>query len=122
NWTETLSTGAWFNGTHLYQITSQGLNVPQSLTESAGPNATFIVDNNPPTTAVTGPSGAAYLNELPVLSGTAADASPGAVQSVAFRVVNNGKFWNWQSSTFTALSGSATDLSATFGSGLWSYT
>ncbi len=122
SWTMTVPNGDWFNGTHLYQINSQGVNQALSLTETPGPKATFVVDNNAPAENVTVPNGAAYVNNLPTLVGTASDTSPGAMQSVVFRVINGGKFWNWQSSTFTALSGAATDLTASFGGGLWTYT
>src|SRR5262249_29695844 len=32
------------------------------------------------------------------------------------------KFWNWQASTFTAISGAATDLTPTLNTGVYSYT
>src|SRR5262249_14641432 len=48
--------------------------------------------------------------------------SPGQVTTVIYRAIrDDGKYWNWQSSTFTAVNAPATDLTATLGAN-WTYT
>src|SRR5262249_10635891 len=92
--------------------------------EPSPPNASFVVDDTPPTGSIQAPDSRLYLNSLPTLSGTAGDISPGVVTSVVFRVERqvDGAYWNWQTSTFTALSGASTDLTPSLSGGLYSYT
>lgn len=83
------------------------------------------MDNTVPAGTLSTPDSRATTNSLPILSGTASDTTPGAVQSVVFRVARSEdatKLWNWQASTFTASAGAATDLTATLNTGVWSYT
>ena len=123
NWQMSVSANGWI-GNQYYKITSLGLNVPQGLSESGGPSATFVIDNTAPSGAFNTPDTRLFLNSLPTLSATATDIAPGIVQSVVFHVLEAGttQYWNWQSSTFTAASSPATDLTATFSSPNWTYT
>ena len=119
-----IPTGSW-NNNRIYKITSQGYNGNASIMESPGPNASFIIDNTAPTGAIQLPDSRATQNSVPTLSATASDTTPGTVQTVVFHAVRSEdgtKFWNWQASTFTSVSSPATDLTATFSGGLWSYT
>src|SRR5439155_10474896 len=94
-------------------------------TEATPQTATFVVDDTPPSGTVTSPDSRLYLKSLPTLSGTASDTAPGVLTGVTFRVAraeDGSKFWNWQTSSFTVLSGAATDLVPTLNAGVWSYT
>ena len=102
---------AWITN-HKYVIYSQA-SFPGVSIEPTPQSATFVVDNTAPSGLTITPDSRLFLNSLPTLSGTASDTPPGILTSVVFRVArgdDGSKFWNWQASTFTALSGAATDL------------
>ncbi len=126
-WQMNLPGTAWI-GNEYYQIISKGRNIPQSIDENPGPaqTATFVFDSSAPVGSYNSPDNRQYLNSLPTLSANAVDTPPGITQSVIFRVqqqANPSQYWNWQTSTFSALSGAATDLNGTNVSGnLWTYT
>src|SRR5439155_1466525 len=80
-WQMSVPSAGWFAGTHNYKITSQGVNQTDSLTESPGPNAIFVVDAQNPNGTIANPDSRAYRSSLPTLSATATDTAPGAVQS-----------------------------------------
>ena len=104
-----------WNGNRKYTIRSMASNPAGQ--EIPKPADTFVVDNTAPAITVITPNGNAYLNTLPTLSGTVTDTAPGTIASVVLHVVrDDGNYWNWQQSTFTALSG-ASDLTASLGSG-----
>ena len=121
NWSMSILAGSW-NGNRNYTIKSMAINPAGQ--EVLKPAVTFVVDNTAPTVAVTAPNGSAYLNTLPILSGNVTDTPPGTIASVIFHAIrDDGQYWNWQASTFTAPTPPSTDLTATHVSGnLWSYT
>jgi len=120
-WQHTLPSAHW-NGNRKYNVKSKAwLNL---IPENPGTGTDFIIDATPPAAAVSNP-GQAYMKALTVLEGAVSDTPPGALQYTYFRVKRQleEKFWNWQTSTFTALSGGYTDLvPQTVIGGLASYT
>ena len=124
-WQITLPVASWV-GNQYYKVTAKGINQPAGgIPDPTPPSAIFIVDSSAPTGGYLLPDSRVYQNSMPTLSATASDPTPGTIQSVVFRVARGEdptKLWNWQTSTFTVISGAATDLTAAFNAGAWSYT
>ncbi|KAF0127252.1 MAG: hypothetical protein FD189_320, partial [Elusimicrobia bacterium] len=119
NWQWSIPSGSW-NGNRKYRVRSKAIGATE---ESPGLGREFVIDSAAPVAAISVPS-ALYVKALPELQGTAYDQAPGAVQSVYFRVKRseNTQYWNWKTSTFTALSGADTDLLPILDAGLYKYT
>jgi len=133
SWTMTIYESTW-TGNRKYRVKCHAKHIPNAVDQSADwvPDTSwtlgriFIVDSSAPVTTVTmPPAGQPYRNTLPTLSASAVDVQPGEISNVYFRVMRtkDSKYFNQVQSTFTDLSGSDTDLTATFVSGnLWNYT
>src|SRR5262249_12015697 len=115
------------NGTNPYAINPTQETTP-AVSNSGGTNYHyFIVDTSSPTATVTVPN-TASTNNLPTVSGTAADTSPGqlALVKVAYRDTSVNKWWDPVAKTFT-LGGAGAPPSNAFvstvpASGAWAFT
>jgi hypothetical protein len=83
----------------------------------------FVIDSTAPSVAISNPA-QAYMKAVTLLEGAVSDLTPGALNNTYFRVKRQAaaEYWNWQASTFTALSGAYTDLTAGVAAGLATYT
>jgi len=110
NWSITPS--LW-NNNRKYRVQSRAKHEINGLVETPASGNVFIIDDTPPSLNITQPD-KAYVINVPTLTASITDIAPGTVVSAYFRVKKQGlsEYWNWQASTFTALSGSYTDLTA----------
>ncbi|MEW5906446.1 MAG: hypothetical protein AB1734_06660, partial [Elusimicrobiota bacterium] len=119
NWQWSIPSASW-NGNRRYRVLSKAVGTQE---ETPKTGRLFVIDSTAPVTGITAPS-AAYVRQLSTLTATVSDLAPGIVQSVRFRVKRQeaAEYWNWRASTFTALSGGDTDLTAVISAGIASYT
>src|SRR5262249_48038905 len=96
-WQMSVPAGSWVAGARTSRTPSEGVNHPDRLPHTPGPNPIFVVDPQNPSGTITAPDARAYRNSLPTLPATASDTAPGVVQTVVFRVARGEdatKFWN----------------------------
>ncbi|MBI4656406.1 MAG: hypothetical protein HY746_06650, partial [Elusimicrobia bacterium] len=119
-WQWSITSDKW-NVNRKYRVISKALatGMPD---EVPGTGREFVVDSLNPAASITQPD-KSYLVALATVTANVSDTAPGAVQSGYFRVKRqeSSQYWNWKTSTFTALSGSDTDLTATINLGIAQY-
>ncbi|MDI6756872.1 MAG: hypothetical protein QME32_02495, partial [Endomicrobiia bacterium] len=101
NWQQTSNLPTWDNFDGItFRVFANAKDKSQNY-QSAVTTFTFIYDITPPTVKVHLPSSDSTLrySSLPTITGTAADAAPGALERVEARIRNNSASAYWNTST-----------------------